>query len=1076
MHKNYTRSIFVDSIVPQYIREEYPLFVSFLKSYYDFLDRKAGQLIAVTIDNPGKNYANPTVTLNVNGLADSRENKAEFSAVTVNGRLTKIVVTSYGEGYDPETEDYQIIITDGTGSGASATAVIVKDFGNINSATVQLSSSRDIDEEIKLITEFLRNEYIGTVPRNLYTSDTASVELSKFIKFIKQFYNSRGIEDSVKFIYRILYNAEVELYYPKTDMLRVSDGRWNVDKFIYVDSSLSYSDFKAAWEGHRIIENTSATTAIIQSVEEVVGQSFYKVNLSNVNGKFAGTVGNENLYDYPPSGVATVIGSLQNWTGATGFSITNTIYRKDAGEYIGDWGQLSSTKKVQDSYYYQDFSYVLQSEESIRQFKTFFETLIHPAGFRYFITLNIYGIVAQKMRASIEAGVVHPPFLIDNIAELSPYSESLGPINRDIDTNKDVTVPILPIVDFSGTSAVTGATSALDISESAGFVPDRREFINWSVIIQDGTNTFYRRVVDYNSSTSELILDSSYTAAASPVDYRVIQNYRIGSIDVSAKTITLSTHDPLFNIAYSPQSVSVLSASTTASTGATGIVVNTSDDYNIIVGDVIQVDSEKMLVNWIKGATGVWNLSVTRAHNSTSVASHTIGATAYNTTDHRYRNWRIYITSGPGEGQFSRIVSYEATGVIGYSSSYTLHASGSTAPTTNSTYYLLPDFAGATSSNNYGYYTTGSTGISSIKVSNGGSGYVTGGGYGVRVDISAPVGSTGFGTGIPRVAGATAVVSGGVITAVNITDPGSYYLFAPIVNIVQLGATGPSLEAKAWANLYNTNSPVELVAEYSVNRGRILDISGATGFRTAKAVASVPGLQSTNLISALLETESYLNLKLDFNLFPIDGGDILEIDEEKILVVKSVIDPSAPLYGPVIRGFDGTTPAPHAAGAIVTKLNSNTNSISSINVEDGGFGYIYPPRVTINGGNGSGAKAYAVLQSNSVSEIVIENAGSDYTSSPIITIDPPEFEVGSVVKQFRTGATGIWITGKIEEWDRDSKLLYVYKDAYPLEDFISGNLDYSGINIKVVNNDLLYNTKGKQISVVPESEISVIKD
>ena len=311
---------------------------------------------------------------------------------------------------------------------------------------------------------------------------------------------------------------------------------------------------------------------------------------------------------------------------------------------------------------------------------------------------------------------------------------------------------------------------------------------------------------------------------------------RIADIDAINKKITLSVLDPNKYFPYSARPVTVLSAATTASSGATGIVLETSDDYNVTPGDVIQVDSEKMLVNWIVGATGVWNTSVTRGYSSTSVASHTKGATAYNTTDHRFKNWRIYITSADGEGQFSKVTSYTKTGatafgatgwtgVIGYSGDYTLNASGSTAPTTNSTYYLMPDFLGATGAGNDGYYTTGSTGVNTIKLVNAGAGYTGGAGYGVRVDISAPLGSTGFGYAIPRTAGATAVVTSGSISSITITDPGSYYLFAPTVKIVQVGATGgPLTEAKAYATIVpNTVSQEEQSSVYSESRGRVLN-------------------------------------------------------------------------------------------------------------------------------------------------------------------------------------------------------------------------------------------------------------
>ena len=66
MDQNFSRSLFLEGLIPQYIREEYPLFVSFLKEYYNYLDRKNGQFVAVKVTNGGKNYSNsPTISIQV---------------------------------------------------------------------------------------------------------------------------------------------------------------------------------------------------------------------------------------------------------------------------------------------------------------------------------------------------------------------------------------------------------------------------------------------------------------------------------------------------------------------------------------------------------------------------------------------------------------------------------------------------------------------------------------------------------------------------------------------------------------------------------------------------------------------------------------------------------------------------------------------------------------------------------------------------------------------------------------------------------------------------------------------------
>ena len=60
------------------------------------------------------------------------------------------------------------------------------------------------------------------------------------------------------------------------------------------------------------------------------------------------------------------------------------------GFYSGADGQCSSQKKIQDSVYYQDFSYVIQSDKSVELFRDLILNTIHPAG------LNMFGEVAMS--------------------------------------------------------------------------------------------------------------------------------------------------------------------------------------------------------------------------------------------------------------------------------------------------------------------------------------------------------------------------------------------------------------------------------------------------------------------------------------------------------------------------------------------------------------------------------------------------------------------------------------------------------------------------------------------------------
>ena len=56
MHIPHKKKFFIKSQIPQYIREEYPLFLELMEQYYSFLDSEEGQIIAVKVTDGGSGY------------------------------------------------------------------------------------------------------------------------------------------------------------------------------------------------------------------------------------------------------------------------------------------------------------------------------------------------------------------------------------------------------------------------------------------------------------------------------------------------------------------------------------------------------------------------------------------------------------------------------------------------------------------------------------------------------------------------------------------------------------------------------------------------------------------------------------------------------------------------------------------------------------------------------------------------------------------------------------------------------------------------------------------------------------
>ena len=108
-------------------------------------------------------------------------------------------------------------------------------------------------------------------------------------------------------------------------------------------------------------------------------------------------------------------------------SITQTT-----GQFIDDVGKPSEIiQKIQDSYYYQDFSYAVKSAVSIGEWKEILIKNVHPASFKVFgeLNLNEYGFVPNKetffeLTKSVELAQAAVVPNIQNFALVEPvYSE-----------------------------------------------------------------------------------------------------------------------------------------------------------------------------------------------------------------------------------------------------------------------------------------------------------------------------------------------------------------------------------------------------------------------------------------------------------------------------------------------------------------------------------------------------------------------------------------------------------------------------------------------------------------------------
>jgi len=160
--------------------------------------------------------------------------------------------------------------------------------GNPINVARSLKDKLDIDRTVDSFVEYFRKEFMINIPKDVLADKRL------LAKHIRQFYRSRGSQESYRFLFRALFDTELEFYYPGDDILRASDGRWVQETKLRVGKP--YSLNPRQFEGSNIRGVTSGATALIQSVTSTVasGLTIYDMVVENVSGLF---IDNERVVD-----------------------------------------------------------------------------------------------------------------------------------------------------------------------------------------------------------------------------------------------------------------------------------------------------------------------------------------------------------------------------------------------------------------------------------------------------------------------------------------------------------------------------------------------------------------------------------------------------------------------------------------------------------------------------------------------------------------------------------------------------------------------------------------------------------
>jgi hypothetical protein len=162
--------------------------------------------------------------------------------------------------------------------------------------------NRDIDETLDSFLVHFKEKYLSEFPY------AKAVDKRFAIKHIMDYYRSKGTPQATELLIRLLFNEEATVYYPGDDILRASDSKYKIPKYIEVTQSARSAGFVE----NQITGSRSGATAFVEGLvkKRVQGRIIDILYLSDIKGSFRTDelVSDDGLLTNAPK----IIGSLSS--------------------------------------------------------------------------------------------------------------------------------------------------------------------------------------------------------------------------------------------------------------------------------------------------------------------------------------------------------------------------------------------------------------------------------------------------------------------------------------------------------------------------------------------------------------------------------------------------------------------------------------------------------------------------------------------------------------------------------------------------------------------------------------------
>jgi len=160
--------------------------------------------------------------------------------------------------------------------------------GQVTERTKNLLSYSDIDKTTDEFLDYFTNEFLPYFPAESLLSK------EKAIKVARQLYETKGTPASYKFLFRVLYDSDFDVFYTKEAVLKASDGKWYVAKSLKL---ASVDPHLLNINNYRLFGETTKSIATVEN--SVLAGTKTEVFISNIerlfqSGEFVRVVDSNN--------------------------------------------------------------------------------------------------------------------------------------------------------------------------------------------------------------------------------------------------------------------------------------------------------------------------------------------------------------------------------------------------------------------------------------------------------------------------------------------------------------------------------------------------------------------------------------------------------------------------------------------------------------------------------------------------------------------------------------------------------------------------------------------------------------